>query len=206
MFQAINVSSVFENCKDFLTSLYGYLLDDTTNTLVPQTVRAGDDSITHITFTVYTQKDLAHFTLYLNLSDENIDYADSDTYITYENDDGTTVVTDPHGYIGSAAITVTQEDDSIPEKKTVRITVEFGEEPMDPANMVAYMWNTDRKAAFVRVIDALEVWWHHRRRSLPCRQQTPNLSNLILNCPQTLNPYPSPLIRCDLTIMMRCRP
>ena len=135
---------------------YGYLLDDTTNTLVPQTVMTGDDSATHITFTVYTQKDLAYFTLYLNLSDENIDYADSDTYITYK-DDGTTSVTDPHGYIGSATVTVTQEDDQIPEKRTVRITIEFGEEPMGPTNMVAYMWNTDRKAAFIKIIDALEV-------------------------------------------------
>ena len=135
---------------------YGYLLDDTTNTLVPQTVMTGDDSATHITFTVYTQKDLAYFTLYLNLSDENIDYVDSDTYITYK-DDGTTSVTDPHGYIGSATVTVTQEDDQIPEKRTVRITIEFGEEPMGPTNMVAYMWNTDRKAAFIKIIDAFEV-------------------------------------------------
>ena len=136
---------------------YGYLLDDVTNTLVPQIVTVGDDGSTVITFTVYTQKDLAHFTLYLNLSDENTDYANSDTYITYK-DDGTTVVTDPHGYIGDdTAITVTQEDDQIPEKKTVRITIEFGEEPMGPTNMVAYMWNTDRKAVFIKVINAFEV-------------------------------------------------
>ena len=134
---------------------YGYLLDDTTNTLVPQTVRAGDNSTTHITFTVYTQKDLAHFILYLNLQGENTDYADSDTYITYEGD-GTTVVTDPHGYIAGATITVTHEDDQVPEKKTVRIIVEFAE-PMGPTNMVAYLWNTDRKAVFIRVIDALDV-------------------------------------------------
>ena len=133
---------------------YGYLLDDTTNTLVPQTVRTGDDPVT-VTFTVYTEKDLAHFTLYLNLQDDNTDYADSDTYITYR-DDGTTVVTDPHGYIADATITVTQEDDSIPEKKTVSITIYF-EEPMGPTNAVAYMWNTDRKAVFVKIIDALEV-------------------------------------------------
>ena len=136
---------------------YGYLLDDVTNTLVPQILTVGDDDPTIITFTVYTQKDLAHFTLYLNLSDENTDYANSDTYITYKNDDGTTGVTDPHGYIGSATVTVTQEDDQIPEKKTVQITIEFGEEPMGPTNMVAYMWNTDRKALFVKIIDALEV-------------------------------------------------
>ena len=135
---------------------YGYLLDDVTNTLVPQTVTAGDDSAVHVTFTVYTQKDLAHFTLYLNLQDGSTDYAHSDTYITYEND-GTTGVTDPHGYIGNATVTVTQEDDQMPEKKTVRITVEFGGEPMGPTNMVAYMWNTDRKAAFIKIIDALEV-------------------------------------------------
>ena len=136
---------------------YGYLLDDVTNTLVPQIVTVGDDDPTVITFTVYTQKDLAHFTLYLNLSDENTGYTNSDTYITY-GDDGTTVVTDPHGYIGDdTTITVTQEDDSMPEKKTVSITIEFGEEPMGLTNMVAYMWNTDRKAAFIKIVDALEV-------------------------------------------------
>ena len=115
---------------------YGYLLDDSTNTLVPQTATAGDGPVT-VTFTVYTEKDLAHFTLYLNLSDKNTDYADSDTYITYKGD-GTTVVTDPHGYIADAAITVTQEDDQVPEKKTVSITIHF-DEPMGPTNMVAYM-------------------------------------------------------------------
>ena len=135
---------------------YGYLLDDTTNTLVPQILTVGGDDPIIVTFTAYTQKDLAHFTLYLNLSDENTDYADSDTYITYKNNDGTTVVTDPHGYIGSATVTVTQEDDQIPEKKTVWITVEFAE-PMGPTNMVAYMWNTDRKAVFIKIIDAFEV-------------------------------------------------
>ena len=28
---------------------------------------------------------------------------------------------------------------------------------MGPTNAVAYMWNTDRKAVFVKIIDALEV-------------------------------------------------
>ena len=134
---------------------YGYLLDAYENTLIPQTVTAGDNPV-HITFTVYTEKEFAHFILYLNLQGRNTNYADSDTYITYK-DDGTTSITDPHGYIGSATVTVTQEDDSIPEKRTVRITIEFGEEPMGPTNMVAYMWNTDREALFVKIIDALEV-------------------------------------------------
>ena len=133
---------------------YGYLLDAYENTLIPQTVTAGDNPV-HITFTVYTEKEFAHFILYLNLQGRNTNYADSDTYITYK-DDGTTSVTDPHGYIGSATVTVTQEDDQIPEKRTVRITIEF-EEPMGPTNMVAYMWNTDREALFVKIIDALEV-------------------------------------------------
>ena len=35
---------------------YGYLLDDTTNTLVPQILTVGDDDPTIITFTVYTPK------------------------------------------------------------------------------------------------------------------------------------------------------
>ena len=132
---------------------YCYLLDDTANTLTPQTVTA--DQSTEIAFTVYTKKDLTHFTLYLNMRDDDVNYADSDTYITYTGD-GTVDVTDPHGYIGSTTVTVTQEDDHIPEKKTVSITVQF-EEPMGPTNMVAYMWNTDRKATFIKIIDAFEV-------------------------------------------------
>ena len=132
---------------------YCYLLDDIANTLTPQTVTA--DQSTEIAFTVYTKKDLTHFTLYLNMQDNDVNYADSDTYITYTGD-GTVEVTDPHGYIGSATVTVTQEDDHIPEKKTVSITIYF-DEPMGSTNMVAYMWNTDRKAAFIKIIDALEV-------------------------------------------------
>ena len=132
---------------------YCYLLDDLTNTLTPQTVTA--DQSTEIAFTVYTKKDLTHFTLYLNMQGNNANYADSDTYITYTSD-GTVEVTDPHGYIVDATITVTQEDDSMPEKKTVSITLYF-DESMGPTNMVAYMWNTDRKAAFIKIVDALEV-------------------------------------------------
>ena len=132
---------------------YYYLLDDTTNTLIPQTVTVGQS--TEIVFTVYTKTDLAHFTLYLNMQGNDVNYAGSDTYITYKND-GTVSVTDRHGYIADATITVTQEDDSMPEKKTVSITIHF-DEPMGSTNVVAYMWNTDRKAAFVNLIDALEV-------------------------------------------------
>ena len=133
---------------------YYYLLDDTTNTLIPQTVTAGQS--TEIVFTVYTKTDLAHFTLYLNMQGNDVNYVNSDTYITYTSD-GTVSVTDPHGYIADATITVTQEDDSVvPEKKTVTITIYF-DEPMGSTNMVAYMWNTDRKATFVKMIDALEV-------------------------------------------------
>ena len=132
---------------------YCYLLDDTTNTITPQTVTAGQS--TEIAFTVYTKKDLAYFILYLNMQGNDVNYANSDTYITYTSD-GTVSVTDPHKYIADATITVTQEDDSMPEKKTVSITIYF-DEPMGSTNMVAYMWNTDRKAAFVKMIGAIEV-------------------------------------------------
>ena len=132
----------------------GYLLDGLLNTLVPHTVVAGQPA--KITFTVYSQNDLAHFTLYLNLQDSDVNYSGSDTYIRYTID-GTVTVTDPHGYIADdATITVTEDDNQIPEKKTVRITIKF-EEPMGPTNMVAYMWNLDGKATIIRMIDALDV-------------------------------------------------
>ena len=132
---------------------YSYLLDSTTNTLTPRAVITGQS--TEIEFTVYTDEDLAHFTLYLNLQDDDTRYADSDTYITYTND-GTVAVTDPNNYIADATITVTQDDSSMPEKKTVTITIEF-DEPMGLTNMIAYMWNTDRRSAIINLIDAIDV-------------------------------------------------
>ena len=65
-------------------------------------------------------------------------------------------MTDPHDYIADATITIAVNDSSIPEKKTVTITIEF-EGSMGLTNMVVYMWNTDRKASFVNLIDVIEV-------------------------------------------------
>ena len=59
-------------------------------------------------------------------------------------------------YIANAKITVTQDDSSMPEKKTVTITIEF-DEPMGLTNMVAYMWNTDRGSTIINLIDAIDV-------------------------------------------------
>ena len=143
------------NTFDFPLTInnYSYLLDSTTNTLTPRAVTTGQSA--EIEFTVYTDEDLAHFTLYLNLQGDDTRYAYSDTYITY-TDDGTVTVTDPNEYIADATITVTQEDSSMPEKKTVTITIVF-DEPMGLTNMVAYMWNTDRKATIINLIDAIDV-------------------------------------------------
>ena len=73
----------------------------------------------------------------------------------------------------------------MPERKTVRITVEFGEEPMGSTNMVAYMWNTDRKALFVKIIDAIEVVAAPLEPVMQAADPEP--SNLTPNCPQTQN-------------------
>ena len=132
---------------------YYYLLDSTTNTLTPRTVTAGQS--TEIEFTVYTDEDLAHFTLYLNMQGSDVNYSGSDTHIRYTND-GTVTVADPNDYIADATITVTQDDSSMPEKKTVTITIEF-DEPMGLTNMVAYMWNTDRGSTILNLIDAIDV-------------------------------------------------
>ena len=143
------------NAFDFPLTIndYSYLLDDTTNTLTPLTVTAGQS--TEIEFTVYTNEDLAYFILYLNMQGSDVNYSGSDTRISYTND-GAVTVTDPNEYIADATITVTQDDSSMPEKKTVTITIEF-DEPMGLTNMVAYMWNTDRKSTIINLIDAIDV-------------------------------------------------
>ena len=45
-----------------------------------------------ITFTVYIMNDIAYFALYLNLQGDDVDYSNSDTHVTYQNDGTTTPV------------------------------------------------------------------------------------------------------------------
>ena len=131
----------------------GYLLDGFLNTLVAHEVVSGQT--VEITFTVYSQNDIEHFALYLNLQGNDVDYSKSDTHVTYRND-GTVRVSDPHGYISQATVTISQQDREEPEKKTVTITMQF-DEPMGQTNMVAYLWDTEAKSARIGMIDALDV-------------------------------------------------
>ena len=143
-----------DNTFDFPLEIdgQGYLLRSAYSTLVPHTVTVG--SPTQITFTVYTQKEIMHFALYLNMQGQDTNYHDSDTYVAY---DGRTHVTDPHGYLSDVTITVTDTfEEQQSEKRIVHITLEFAA-PMGPTSMVVYTWDTDRRSTVVRIIDALDV-------------------------------------------------
>ena len=123
-----------------------------TVTIKPHDITTGQ--ATDIIFTAYSTADIIHFTIYLNLHGNDIGYSDSDTYISY--DQGTVQIHDPHGFISDASTITVTEDAGQPDKKIIRITIEF-DDAMGLSNMVAYMWNTDRKATFIKIIDALEV-------------------------------------------------
>ena len=139
---------------DFPLAIDGknYLLVDNTNTMQPQQVVTGN--ATDIVFTVYSPSDIVHFALYFNLQGSDVDYSHSDTYIEYDRD--TVQMYDLQGHIADASIVVTVEDAQQPHKKTVSVTVEF-EDAIGLTNMVAYMWDENRKPTFVRIIDAIEV-------------------------------------------------
>ena len=130
----------------------GYLLDGFLNTLVPHVVESGQKI--EITFTAYSRNDIAHFALYLNLQGNDVDYSNSDTHITYRND-GTVRVSDPHGYISNATMTVSQDWEE-QEKKTITVTIQF-DEPMGLTNMVAYLWDTNSRSTLIRMLDTLDV-------------------------------------------------
>ena len=131
----------------------GYLLGGPLSTLVPRTITVGQP--TEITFTVYDKKEILYFGLYLNLHDKETGHTQSDTYVEYNRGSGMTTITDPNGYIAHALITI-HTDPERSDKKYVTITIEFGD-PMGPTNMVAYLWNTDRKSAMIRIVNALDV-------------------------------------------------
>ena len=129
-----------------------YMLIDNTSTMQPQQVVTGN--ATDIVFTVYSPVDIVHFALYFNLQGNDVDYSHSDTYIEYDR--GTVQMYNLQGHIADASIVITVEDAQQPNKKTVSITVEF-EDAIGLTNMVAYMWDENRKPAFIRIIDAIEV-------------------------------------------------
>ena len=139
---------------DFPLAIDGknYMLVDNTSTMQPQQVVVGN--ATDIVFTVYGPADIVHFALYFNLQGNDVDYSHSDTYIEYDR--GTVQMYDLQGHIADASIVVTVEDAQQPNKKTVSATVEF-EDAIGLTNMVAYMWDENRKPAFIRIIDAIEV-------------------------------------------------
>ena len=64
-------------------------------------------------------------------------------------------MTDPHGYVSNATITVSQDKEE-QEKKTVTVTIQF-DEPMGQTNMVAYLWDTEARSTLIRMLDALDV-------------------------------------------------
>ena len=128
-----------------------HLGDGTVTIRPPHTVTIGQ--ATDIIFTAYTYDDIIHFTIYLNLHGDDAGYYDSDTYISYDN--GEVGVYDPHGFISDASVTITQDMEQL-DKKIISAVIEF-DDAMGLTNMVVYVWNEDRKAAFIKVIDAFEV-------------------------------------------------
>ena len=128
-----------------------YQLGSGTVTIEPYTVTTGHD--TDIEFIAYSTEDIIHFTVYLDLHDNDVGYSDRGTYVRY--DQGTVKTNDPNGFISYASITIT-EDEEDSDKKIISVVIEF-DGAMGLTNMVVYMWNEDRGSSFIRIFDALDV-------------------------------------------------
>ena len=122
-----------------------------TDTIRPHDVTTG--KTTDIEFTAYSTEKIIHFTMYLNLHKDDTRHSDSDTYISYDN--GAVKTHDPHNFVSDASIIIT-EDDQQPNKKIIRVLVEF-EGSMGMTDMILYVWNEDRSSVLVRTHDILNV-------------------------------------------------
>ena len=118
---------------------------------VPHGVTTG--KTTDIEFAAYSTERIIHFTMYLNLHEDDALHSDSDTYIRY--DQGAVRTHDPRNFISDASILITG-DDQQPNKKIIRVLVEF-EDSMGVTDMILYAWNEDRRSAQVRIYDILDV-------------------------------------------------
>ena len=128
-----------------------YQLGSETVTIEPYTVTTGHG--TDIEFIAYSTEDIIHFTVYLDLHDDDVGYSDRGTYVRY--DQGTVKTNDPNGFISYASITIT-EDEEDSDKKIISVVIEF-DGAMGLTNMVVYMWDEDRGSSFIRIFDALDV-------------------------------------------------
>ena len=130
---------------------HGYLIDESLNTIQPQTIGFGES--TEIAFTAYSRSNINHFVMFLNLDGDNTTYYESDTYVTYLNDRITVI--DPHNYIANATITVTQDSEES-FKYTILVVIEFDGE-MGPTNMAVRIWNDNSRSTNLKIIDALDI-------------------------------------------------
>ena len=128
-----------------------YGIGSRTDTIRPHDVTTG--KTTDIEFTAYSTEKIIHFTMYLNLHKDDTRHSDSDTYISYDN--GAVKTRDPHNFVSDALIIIT-EDDQQPNKKIIRVLVEF-EGSMGMTDMILYVWNEDRSSVLVRTHDILNV-------------------------------------------------
>ena len=128
-----------------------YGIGSRTDTIRPYDVTTG--KTTDIEFTAYSTEKIIHFTMYLNLHKDDTRHSDSDTYISYDN--GAVKTHDPHNFVSDASIIITG-DDQQPNKKIIRVLVEF-EGNMGMTDMILYVWNEDRSSVLVRTHDILNV-------------------------------------------------
>ena len=128
-----------------------YGIGSRTDTIRPHDVTTG--KTTDIEFTAYSTEKIIHFTIYLNLHKDDTRHSDSDTYISYDN--GAVKTRDPHNFVSDASIIITG-DDQQPNKKIIRVLVEF-EGNMGMTDMILYAWNEDRSSVLVRTHDILNV-------------------------------------------------
>ena len=144
-------SIIMDGALDFPISIngYGYLLTGTGNTLEPQTVRVGDE--TSISFAVYGDMPIEVFTMYLNLHGADDQYYDSDTYVRYDR--GSVTVTDPHGLIESAAVTIDADGGNV---QVITFGITFAD-AMDLTHIVARTSDANRSILTMQVLDAFEA-------------------------------------------------
>ena len=150
----------------------GYLLGGTLNTLSLQAVKTG--ASTDIVFTVYDRSEIVHFTIYMNMRGNNVDYSRSDTYVTFDR--GSTRITDPYDLIADALVTITTS----PERrdvKLVNIAIQF-QDMMGPTNVAIKTWNMHFKSTNVQIINAFTVGdvesWELQAVPEPSRSDNPD--------------------------------
>ena len=129
----------------------GFALTGFENTIVTQSLTVGEQVT--MKFLIYETVKIQHFSIYMNLIDNQNTIAQSDAQILY-NDGNTIQIIDPNGFFEDVSVTIIEEEDSPKREVVVKLTFS---KPMETSDLIVRTWDPLLHSVDTNILDAIKV-------------------------------------------------